>query len=186
MIARRQRFGSLPRKRCESRVDLVAVACVESLDSQPHCAGGSRHLSQRCLGWGDSRVDEHGQIFNSRHQLKQEFQPRRCQFGRQVIEACRIAPRSGETINKTEPDRVFANAEDDWDRRRRRLGRQCRSIAEARDHGDPPSSQIGCHFRQLIQATLGPTMENSDVVALDVARVLQAQMECAQTVCIGG
>src|SRR5262245_1963173 len=62
---------SLPRKRCESRVDLAAVDCVENLDSQPHCASGYCHLSQRCLGWGDSRVDEHGQIFGSRHQLKQ-------------------------------------------------------------------------------------------------------------------
>ena len=140
-----------------SRASVAKAALISLLllalrvsDSQPHCAGGCRHLSQRCLGWGDSRVDEHGQIFSSRHQLKQEFQPLRCQFGRQVIEACHIAPRSGETINKTDLDWVFANTEDDWDRRRRRLCRQCSSIAEARDHGHPPSSQIGCHFRQLI------------------------------------
>ena len=99
-----------------------------------------------------------------------------------VIDAGQRCRPAGRDWRQDQSDRVFADAEDDRDRRGRRLGRQRRSVAEAGDHGDLPSNQIGCQLRQPIEVTLGPAIYDRDVVALDIARLLQALVKCAQAV----
>jgi len=42
---------------------------------------------------------------------------------RNKIAARQVAGRAGEARNKTKPDRVFGDAEDDWDLRGRAFGR---------------------------------------------------------------
>ena len=50
------------------------------------------------------------------------------------------------------------------------------------DHGDLPANQFGRQRRQPIELTLGPAVFNRHVLALDVACLLQALAECAQTI----
>jgi hypothetical protein len=80
-----------------------------------------------------SRIDEHGNPLGCGQQLTQETQPLRCQLSREKIDACRVTARSGEVCDKTELDRVIANAEDDGDRRRCRSGGECRRRGTGRD-----------------------------------------------------
>ena len=121
-----ERVGPLARKRCEGRIDLAAGAGVEDLDLQSHGARSRCHISQRGLGMAHCRVDEHGNASGSGHQLAQEFQPLCRQLSSENIDACQVAARPGKAGDKTKLDRVFADVEDDGDRRGCRLGRQRR------------------------------------------------------------
>ena len=86
-----------------------------------------------------------------------------------------IAARPGEAGDKTELDRIVADAEDDRDRRGRRLGRERRSEVPARgDHGHLTANQIGRQRRQAIVLTLRPAVFDRHVLALDIAGLLQA------------
>ena len=50
------------------------------------------------------------------------------------------------------------------------------------DHGDLATNQVGRQRRQPIVLNLGPTVDDRDVLALDVASLLQTPAECAQPV----
>ena len=54
----------------------------------------------------------------------QQLQPFRLQLTRKKIDPRQISARPGEAGDKTELDRVFADAEDDRDRRGRSFGRE--------------------------------------------------------------
>ena len=86
------------------------------------------------------------------------------------IDTCQVAARSGEASNKTKPDRVFADDEDDGDRRGCRLGRQ-RSIGTSGrgDHGDLSANQFGRQLWQSIDLIVGPAVFDRDILALDIA-----------------
>ena len=99
------------------------------------------------------------------------------------IDACQVAARPGEAGDKTKPDRVFGDGEDDGDRRGCRLGRQRHSRASERgDHSDLPANQIGRQLRQSIELILGPAVHDRHVLALDIAGLFQALAKSAQTV----
>ena len=137
--------GPLARKSCEGRIDLAAGAGVEDLDLQPHGAGSRFHVSQRGLGSrGIGRIDEHGHTSGSGHQLAQQLQPLCRQLGIEKIDPCQVAARPGEAGDKTKPDRVFADDEDDGDRRGCRLGRERRSA--------PPVAAITATCRRTSSA----------------------------------
>jgi len=59
-----------------------------------------------------------------RSELVQKCQPLRSQLIREKIDPRKVSVRPGETGNQTKLDRVFADAEDDWDRRGRSFGRE--------------------------------------------------------------
>ena len=50
------------------------------------------------------------------------------------------------------------------------------------DHGDLSANQFGRQRRQPIELILGPAVFDRHVLALDIAGLLQALAECAQTV----
>ena len=101
-----------------------------------------------------------------------------------MLESCQVAARPGEASDKTKPDRVFGDAEDDGDRRGCRLGRERYSGASARgDHRDLSANQFGRQHRQPIQLILGPAIYSGDVLALDIAGVFEALAKSAQTIC---
>ena len=101
------------------------------------------------------------------HQLAQQLQPLGRQLGDEKIDARQIAARPGEAGDKSELDRVLADAEDDRDRRGGRLGRKRRGEASADDHRDPAADQIGRQRRQPNELILGPAVDDRDVLALD-------------------
>ena len=55
-------------------------------------------------------------------------------------------------------------------------------LAGRGDHGDLAANQFGRQRRQSIHLILGPAVFDRYVLALDVAALLQALAECAQTV----
>ena len=123
-----KRVGPLAHKRCEGRIDLAAGAGVENLDLQPHGAGRRFHVSQRGLGIRSiGRIDEHGQCAwppgTSSRRSSSRFAVNSL---REEIDPREVAARPVEAGDKTEPDRVVADSEDDGDRRGCRLGRECR------------------------------------------------------------
>jgi hypothetical protein len=74
----------------------------------------------------------------------QQLQLLRHQFGIEKIDARQVAAWPGQTRDKTEPDRVFGNEEEDRDRRGCRLrSKDGGSIPTNLHHGDLPANQIG-------------------------------------------
>ena len=63
------------------------------------------------------------------------------------IDACRIAARLGEAGDKANPNRVLADAEDDWDRHCCSFGRARGHQAGRSDDGHLPANQIGHQLR---------------------------------------
>ncbi len=149
---------------------------------QTHSASSRFHVSQRSLGSGISRIDEHGHTSGAGHQLTQQFQPLCRHLGVEKIDSCQVAARPGEAGDKSEPDRVFGDDEHDGDRRGRRLGRQCRSEISGGDHRDLSANQFGRQRRQSIELSVGRAIFDRHVLALGEANVFEALAKPAHTV----
>src|SRR5262249_5931008 len=87
--------GPLAYKVCEGRVDLAAGAGAENLDLQSYGARSRFHVSQRRLGSGTGRIDEHSHASGSGHQLTQESQSLCGQLTRKKIDPCQVSVRPG-------------------------------------------------------------------------------------------
>ena len=149
------------------------VLALNDLDLQPDGARRRLHVSQRGLGSrGIGRIDEHGDTSgpgtsscsnSSRFALKLDCQ---------MIEPGDIAARPSEAGDKTKPDRVVGDHEDDGNCRGRRLGcerrMQCRSRRSQRLVGATRSA-ASAGSRSIL--TLGPAIFDRHVRALDVAQL---------------
>ena len=86
-----------------------------------------RGLRGFCVCW----INENGHTSSSGDELTQELQSLRRQLTADKVDARRVAARPGETRDKTKPDRVFGEDEDNGDRRgccsgrKRRRGGAC-------------------------------------------------------------
>ena len=96
------------------------------------------------------------------------------QLAQEEIDTCRIAARPREAGDKTKPDRVAGNREDDGNGGGCRLGRQSRSGRDRDDNGDLAANQFGRQQRQPIYLILGPAVLDRHIFALDMAAVLEA------------
>ena len=128
------------------------------------------------------RADEHGNASGCRHHLTQEFQPLGHHLSRENIDTCQVAARPGKASDKTKPDRVIADVEDDGDRRGCRLGRDRRTISNCCDHGDLAANQFGRQRGQPIELTLRPAVLDRYVLAFNIAGVFEALAKSAHTV----
>ena len=138
-----------------------------------------RYVSQRGLGSrGIGRIDQHGNPNGLGHQVVQEPQPLGHNFSDEKIDAGRIAARPGKAGDQTQLDRVFADAEDDRDRRGRSFGRKCSSSKAGRgDHGHATADEVSHERRQAIVLALQPVVLDHHVLALDVAGFVEAFAE---------
>ena len=136
--------GPLAHESCEGRFDLRTAAGFENLDLQTHGESRRFHVSQRRLCIRSiCRIDKDGNANGSGHKLAKESQSLCGQLANEKVNACQVAARPAEAGHKTEPDWVFADNEDDGDRRGCRLGRQRRSgTSVCCDHGDPSANQL--------------------------------------------
>ena len=107
----------------------------------------------------------------------QEPQPLGHHLRVEKIDAGRVAARPGETGDKTQLDRVFADAEDDRDRRCCSFGRERGRVAGRGDHGHPAADQISHQCRQAIVLALQPVVLDRHVLAVDVAGFVEAFAE---------
>ena len=129
------------------------------------------------------RIDEHGHASRSGYQLTQEFQALRYQLARDKIDTRHITARPREACDQAKPDRVIADGEHNGDCRSRRLGGARHGGAlDCGDHADSSAHQFGRQRRQPIVLILGPAVFDGDVLALDIAGVLEGLAKCAQTV----
>src|SRR5262249_45800341 len=97
------------------------------------------------------------------------------------IDTRTIAARSGEACDEAEPDRVFGDDEDLGNRRGRRFDRERRWRTHGRDHGNSLANETRRQCRQPVVVTLPPAVFDCEVLALDVARLLEALAKCRQT-----
>src|SRR5262249_44602429 len=95
----------------------------------------------------------------------------------------RLPPGPGETGDETKLHRIVTDIEYDRNRRRCRLGLQCRMRAPSSNHRDPAANQFAGEHRQPIGLVLGPAIFDSNVLAFDEASVLKALAKCAQCLC---
>src|SRR5262245_57686568 len=122
VVADEEGIGRFAGKRGKRRVDFPAVAAAEELDLQSH--GADSRWRVPFYGFGvrnTGRIDEDSDTRGPGYQLVQQFQLLRNQCGIEKIDAGQVAARPGQTRDKTEPDRVFGNDEEDRDRRGCRL-----------------------------------------------------------------
>ena len=115
----------------------------------------------------------------------QEPQPLCHQLSIEKIDAGRVAARPGEAGDKTKPDRVIADAEDDRDRRGCSFGRQCGQVAGRGDHGHLSANQIGHQCRQAIVLALQPVVLDCHVLAFDGAGFVEAFAERGRIARVG-
>jgi hypothetical protein len=99
---------------------------------------GDAFLGSRITG-----VDKYRNTNGIRYQVVQESQPLVRYFIDEKVDARHVAARSGEACNKTLPDRIFTDPEDDRDLRRCRFGRLRGRGARRGDHGHLPADQVG-------------------------------------------
>jgi hypothetical protein len=115
------------------------------------------------------RIDEDGNTNGLGHQVMQKMQPLGRQLRVKLIDAGHIAARPGETGDKTKPNRVFTDAEDDRDRRGFSFGRErTRSIGGRGDRGHSTADQIGHQRGQTIVLALKVVFDRH-VLTFDVA-----------------
>ena len=91
-----------------------------------------------------------------------------------------VLARPSKARDETELDGIIADEENDGNRRRRGLGRECRAVGVGNDHYDPAANQIGGERRQSIILALRPAVFDSQVPALDRAGLVQALAECSK------
>ena len=81
---------------------------------------------------------------------------------------------------RLEPNRVFANSENDWDRPCCSFGRKCGGVAAGRgDYRHLSADQIGHQAAQATVLTLEPVVLDHHVLAFHIAGFLQ-------TLAVGG
>src|SRR6516165_5968756 len=180
-----QGIGAVVHESSEGSLDLAPGAGVEDLNLQCHCTGGFRYLSY-ALGTSDiGRIDQHGNPNGLRHQLVQKCQPLRTQLSCEKIDAGQVSARPGEAGDETELDGVFADAEDDRDRRGRSFGGKRSSVAGWRgDNGDTTTHEVSHERRKAIELALKPVVLHRYVLALDIAGFVKALSESGGKGCI--
>src|SRR5262249_3943982 len=150
-----QGIGAVVHEGGEGRLDLAPGAGVEDLDLQAHCTSSFRYLSY-ALGTCDiGRIDQHGNPNGLGHQFLQKCHPLRTQLSCEKIDAGQVSARPGEAGDETELDGVFADAEDDRDRRGRGFGGKRSSVAGWRsDNGDTTTHKVSHERPKAIELAL--------------------------------
>src|SRR3984893_2825246 len=150
---------------------------------QPEGAGRDLQVRGLAVGRGIARIDESGNDARGGDHLLQHLHPLLNGPGREhVAHAHDVAARSVEGRDKSSPDRIGPDIENDRNRSRRRLGRQCRSFGRRGNHAHLTTNQIGRQFRQSIVLVVRPAIFDGHVFALDMAGLAQALAERANTV----
>ena len=130
-------IGAVARKAGKGRINLADRRGVNNCDLQPKSVGGFLYGVQRSLGVGNiGGVNEYGNANGLRYHVVQEPQPLGYHLGDKKIDACRIATGPSKVGDKTKPDRVLGDAEDNRDGCCRSFGREYSGRAAGNgDHG---------------------------------------------------
>src|SRR5262249_16795356 len=128
------------------------------------------------------RIDHHGHSNGLGHQLMQEPQPLGCDLLGEIVDAGGVAARPGKAGDKTKLNRVFADAEDNRDRRSRSFGCLCSKVAGRRgDNGDAPAHEVSHERWQTIELALQPMVLDRYVLILNETGFAEAFAERGST-----
>src|SRR5262249_48524725 len=167
---------------CEDCIYLPGGAGIEDSNLQSESASSrfdvlGNGLGSRSVG----RIDEYDNANCPRQQFTQQSQLLCYQFGIEKTDACDIAARPGEAGNQAPLDRVLGDAKQDWNRRGRSFGRECREgTSWCRDHAHSAAHQISRQLRKPIEPAFGPAELDPHVLAFGVAFFIQTSTICAQ------
>src|SRR5262245_62332174 len=126
------------------------------------------------IGW----IDQHGNTSGLGHQVMEKSQPLGRNLSSEKIDSGRVAARPGKAGDKAKPDRVFADAEDDWGRCGRGFGRLGTNGQAGRgDNGHATADEVSHERRQAIVPPIQPVVLDHHVLALDVAGFVEAFTE---------
>jgi hypothetical protein len=135
-------------------------------------------MSRSVLASRVGRIDQHGNPNRLGHQLVQKCQPLRTQLIREKIDARQVSARPGKTGDKTQLDRVIADAEDDRDGRGRSFGHLGRIVAGWRgDNGHATTHEVSRERWKAIELAFQPMVLHCYVLALEVAGFVEALAE---------
>jgi len=108
----------------------------------------------------------------------QQLQSFRPEFADQEVHARNIASRPVEAGNETVFDRVARGGENDWNRRSRGFGCECRRDVPGRnDHRHLKADQVGRECRQSVNLASRPAVFDVDIAVLDITGFIQALAE---------
>src|SRR5262252_5439007 len=112
----------------------------------------------------------------------QEPQPLGCDLLGEIVDAGGVAARPGKAGDKTKLNRVFADAEDNRDRRSRSFGCLCSKVAGRRgDNGDAPVHEVSHERWQTIELALQPMVLDRYVLILNETGFAEAFAERGST-----
>ena len=106
----------------------------------------------------------------------QQSQPFGAQFSAEPAHSGDVLARTVEAGDETGFDRIAAEYENDWDRRRRRLDRE-RAGTDRDDHGRLPFDQVRGQRWQPSKLPLTPAEGDLNVLAVDMTGFAQALVE---------
>src|SRR5262249_45585045 len=94
------------------------------------------------------------------------------------MDSGRVVARPGKAGDQTKPDRVFADAEDDWDRCGGSFGRLGASAeAGCRDHGHAAADEVSHDRGQAVVLAVQPVVRDHHVLARDVTGFVEGFAE---------
>src|SRR5712691_1084188 len=111
----------------------------------------------------------------------QKLQPLRRQFTADNVDARRAAARLGDAGDESKVDRIFGEDEHDGDRRGCRFGRERRSVAARDEDRNLSAHQFERQRGQSVVFAFGPAVFDRNVLAHDIAGLLEALLKCART-----
>ena len=116
------------------------------------------------------------------HNVMQKPKALGCHLAVKKIYTGRVAAGPGEARDKTKPDRVFADAENDRDRRCGRFScERSKRVSGRGDDSHTALDQVGHHSWQPILLTFQPVVLDRHVLAFNVTGFVEAFAECAPT-----
>src|SRR5215470_9180703 len=108
----------------------------------------------------------------------QESQPLSHNFGDEKVDAGCIAAWPSKAVDQAKLDWIFANAENDRDRRGRSFGRKRSRVAGGGSNNrHATTDQVGIERRQAIVLTIQPMVLDHQVLTFDVPGLVQALAE---------
>ena len=170
--------------RSKRRIGLVFAADIEYFDLPAERACGRKQISHLQTRIRRIRIDDHADHGGVRNQFANELEALRFERASQHVNAGGVATRPVEAVDEPDVHRIVAGDEHDRYRRSRGLGSDRRGgCAESGKNGYLPPNQVGCERRQLIELSVRPAIFDLNVLALDVAGLIQALEEPGRRQC---
>jgi hypothetical protein len=143
---------------------------MKDMNLEPKRTSRDPHIFRLRRGGREVRIEQDGNVSGFGLQLVQDLQFLRPKGVQKEGNARNVSARTVEACYKSDPDRIGAGREDNWDFGRGRLGCESRFRATTReDHRHSTAHQIARQFWQPFKATFGPSVLHRHVAGFTKA-----------------